>query len=83
MCYTLHNFIHINNRDDELFSTWGETEIEGSATNSQGNGNTRASSSSAIQRHVMEMSDETKRLMAQFRDDITDTIWADYVAHSH
>ena len=26
------------------------------------------------------MSDEGKKLMNQFRDDITDLIWADYVA---
>lgn len=45
-----------------------------------GLGNIGASTSSATQRQVMEMSDEAKRLMAQFRDDITDAIWADYVA---
>ena len=83
MCCTPHTFIRINNRGDALFSTWRETEIEGSANNSQGNGNTRASSNSAIQMHVMEMSNKAKRLMTQFRDDITNTMWTDYVAHGH
>ena len=83
VCCTLHNFIRINNRGDELFSTWRETEIEGSASNSQGNGNTRASSNSETQMHVMEMSDKAKRLMPQFRDDITNAIWVDYVVHGH
>ena len=31
----------------------------------------------------MEMSDKAKRLMAQFRDDITNAMWTDYVAHGH
>ena len=83
MCCTLHNFIRINNRGDALFSTWRETEIEGSASNGQGNGNTRASSNSETQMHVMEMSDKAKRLMPQFRDDITNAIWVDYVVHGH
>ena len=83
VCYALHNFICINNRGDELFSIWGEIEVEGSDSNSEGNGNTEASSSSAAQRHIMEMSDEVKRLIAQFRDDVTDTMWADYVACGH
>ena len=30
----------------------------------------------------MDMSDEAKRLIAQFRDDITNAMWADYVARS-
>ena len=47
VCCTLHNFVRINNRDDELFNIWGEIEVEGSDTNSEGNGNTRASSSLA------------------------------------
>lgn len=67
----------------------GMTQSEGRESNSEGNGNgnglgnTGASTSSATQRHVMEMSDEAKRLMAQFRDNITDAMWADYVACSH
>ena len=83
MCCALHNYIRINNWSDELFSTIGESVVEGGETNNQGSGNTRASISSATQRHVMEMSDEAKRLIAQFRDDITNAMWADYVARDH
>ena len=57
-----------------MFSTIGESVVEGGETNNEGSGNTRASISSATQRHVMEMSDASKRLMAQFRDNITDAM---------
>lgn len=79
----LHNFICINNRSDELFSTIGETIVEGSETNSKGSDDTGESTSSVTQRHIMEMSDTAKRLMAQFRDDITDAMWDDYVARDN
>jgi len=74
MCCALHNYIRINNWSDELFNTIGESFVEGSETNNEGSGNTRASISSATQRHVMEMSNASKRLMAQFMDNITDAI---------
>ena len=77
VCYALHNFIHINNQDDELFNTWEKVQVQGSSTESQANDSTRASNSNATQRHVQEMSDEVKRLMNQFRDDITNLMWAD------
>ena len=64
VCCALHNFIHIHNRSDELFSTISETIVEGSETNGKGNGDSGASSSSATQKHIMEMSDSAKRLMA-------------------
>ena len=47
VCCALHNFIRINNRSDELFSTIGETIIKGDETNSEGNGDSGASSNSA------------------------------------
>ena len=83
VCYALHNFIHINNQDDELFNTWEKVQVQGSSTESQVNDSTRASNSNATQRHVQEMSDEVKRLMNQFKDDITNLMWADYVACGH
>ena len=52
VCYTLHNFIHINNQDDELFNTWEKVQVQGSSTESQANDSTRASNSNATQRHV-------------------------------
>ena len=70
----------MNNRSDELFRTIGESVGKGSATNSEGSGNAGASTSSATQRLVLEMSSASKRAMGQFRDNITDTMWDDYVA---
>ena len=83
VCCALHNFIRMNNRSDELFKTIGESVGEGSATNSEGNGDDGASTSSTTQRHVLEMSSASKRAMGQFRDNITDTMWDDYVAHGN
>ena len=47
MCCALHNFIRMNNQSDELFKTIGESVGEDSATNSEGNGDAGASTSSA------------------------------------
>ncbi|KAK7857095.1 hypothetical protein CFP56_019784 [Quercus suber] len=68
---------------DELFRTIRESVGEGSATNSEGSGDARASTSSMTQRHVLEMSSASKRAMGQFRDNITDTMWDDYVARGN
>ena len=83
MCCALQNFIRMNNQSDELFRTIGESVGEGSATNSEGSGDTGASTSLATQRHVLEMSDASKRAMGQFRDNIIDVMWDDYVAHGN
>ena len=77
VCCALHNFIRMNNRSDELFKTVGKSDGEGNATN-EGN-----SEGSATQRHVLEMSSASKRAMGQFRDNITDTMWDDYVARGN
>ena len=76
VCCTLHNFIRMNNRSDELFRTVGERDGEGSATNEGNEG-------SATQRHVLEMSSASKRAMGQFKDNITDTMWDDYVTRGN
>ncbi|KAK9986893.1 hypothetical protein SO802_031844 [Lithocarpus litseifolius] len=83
VCCALHNFICMNNRSDELFRTTRENVGEGSATNSEGNGDTGASTSSVTRRHVLEMSDASKRGMGQFRDNITDAVWDDYVTRGN
>ena len=70
----------MNNRSDELFRVIGESVGKDSVTNSEGNGDAEASTSSATQRHVLEMSSAPKRAMGQFRDNNTDTMWDDYVA---
>ncbi|XP_050262372.1 uncharacterized protein LOC126706846 [Quercus robur] len=83
VCCALHNFIRMNNRSDELFRTIGESDGEGSVTNGEGSGDVGASTSSATQRHVLEMSSASKRAMGQVRDNITDTMWNDYVARGN
>ena len=82
-CCCLHNFIRINNRSDELYNTWDNVEYEGNLVFLPDSGNNGASTSIAHQRHVVEMSEASKRRMAHFRDDITDAMWADYVACWH
>ncbi|XP_065620330.1 uncharacterized protein LOC112003400 isoform X2 [Quercus suber] len=79
-CCCLHNFLRINNRCDELFNTWENVEYEGNPVVPPGSDNNGASTSTANQRHVVEMSNASKRRMAQFRDDTTDAMWNDYVA---
>ena len=83
VCCALHNFICINNRSDELFSTLGESVGKERATNSEGSGDAEPSTSSATQRHVLEMSNALKRVMSEFRDNITDKMWDDYVARGN
>ena len=83
VCCALHNFIRINNRSDELFSTLGESVGEERATNSEGSGDAEPSTSLATQRHVLEMSNASKRAMSEFRDNITDKMWDDYVARGN
>ena len=83
VCCALHNFIRMNNRSDELFRTIGESVGEGSVTNSEGSGDDGVLTSSATQRHVLKMSSASKRAMGQFRDNITNTMWDDYVARSN
>ena len=83
VCCALHNFIRINNRSDELFSTLGESVGEQCSTNSEGSGDAEPSTSSVTERHVLEMSNASKRAMSQFRDNITDNMWDDYVARGN
>ena len=80
VCCALPNFIGMNNQSDELFKIIGGSVGEDSVTNSEGSGDTGASTSLAIQRHVLEMSSASKRAMGQFRGNITNVMWDDYVA---
>ncbi|KAL0015455.1 hypothetical protein SO802_002524 [Lithocarpus litseifolius] len=83
VCCALHNFIRMNSQSDELFRIIGESVGKGSATTRVSSGDAGPSTSSATQRHVLEMSSASKRLMGQFRDNITDAMWDDYVAHGN
>ena len=83
VCCALHNFIRMNNQSDELFRTIEESDGKGSATNGEGGGDIGALTSSVAQRHVLEMSTASKRAMGEVRDNITDTMWNDYVARGN
>ena len=83
VCCALHNFIRMNNRSDELFRTIGKSDGEGSATTSFAGGDIGALTSSTAQRHVVEMSTASKRAMSEVRDNITETMWNDYVARGN
>ena len=77
VCCVLHNFICINNRSDVLFNMWenlGRDDIQ-----TGNSGNSPESSASTEMRHVRDMSNASKRVMGEFRDDITDHIWEEYV----
>ena len=76
-CCALHNFIRINNRIDVLFNTWENLGKDDMQTGK--NGNSPGSSASAEKRHVREMSDVMKRVMGEFKDDMTDCMWEKYV----
>ena len=76
-CCALHNFIRINNRRDVLFNTWENLGRDDMQT--ENNGNSPESSASVERRHVREMSIASKRAMGEFRDDITDRMWEEFV----
>ena len=76
-CCAFHNFIPINNRSYVLFNTWENLGRDDMQT--EDNGNSPESSASAERRHVREMSNALKRAMGEFRDDITDRMWEEYV----
>ena len=44
-------------------------------------GNSPESSASTERRHVREMSNALKKAMGEFRDDMTDRMWEEYVRH--
>ena len=77
VCCALHNFICINNRSDVLFNMWENLGRDDMQT--RNSGNSPESSASVERRHVREMSNASKRAMGEFRDDITDHMWEEYV----
>ncbi|XP_023873797.1 uncharacterized protein LOC111986405 [Quercus suber] len=79
VCCALHNFIRINNKKDVLFNTWENLDLDRDDVQTRNNGNSPESSVSAEGRHVREMSDVAKRAMSEFRDDMTDRMWEEYV----
>ena len=76
-CCALHNFIRINNRSDVLFNTWENLGRDDMQIGN--NGNSPESSASAKRRHVREMSNALKRAMGEFKDDMTDHMWEEYM----
>ncbi|KAK9986956.1 hypothetical protein SO802_031907 [Lithocarpus litseifolius] len=82
-CCALHNFISINNRRDVLFNTWENLDVDRDDMQTGNNGNSLESSASAKRRQVREMSNASKRAMGEFRDDMTDHMWEEYVRRQH
>ena len=82
-CCAMHNFIRMNSRSDELFHSWENADVSKGAARNSGNGSAGASTSTTTRRHVRDMSDQAKRAMNQFRDDITDRMWTDYERRRH
>ena len=77
-CCALHNFIHINNRRDEMFNSWENLDVNRDDVQVGNNGNSPESSASAERRHVREMFDAAKRAMGEFRDDVTARMCEEY-----
>ena len=77
-CCALHNFIHINNRRDEMFNSWENLDVNRDDVQAGNNGNSPESSASAERRHVREMFDAAKRAMGEFRDDVTARMCEEY-----
>ncbi|XP_023927197.2 uncharacterized protein LOC112038606 [Quercus suber] len=80
-CCALHNFIRINNRRDVMFNTWENLDIDRDDIQTGNNEGSLESSASVERRHVREMSDAAKRAMGEFRNDMIDRMWEEYVQH--
>nr|POE55235.1 hypothetical protein CFP56_02233 [Quercus suber] len=69
--------IDISDYDDDM-NTSADTDLEDDVQIGN-NGNSLKLSASAERRHVRKMSDVAKRAMGEFRDDMIDRIWEEYV----
>ncbi|KAK7838498.1 hypothetical protein CFP56_019534 [Quercus suber] len=67
------------NNKDVLFNTWENLDVERDDMQTRNNGNSLESSVSAKRRHVREMSNVSKRAMGEFKNDMTDHMWEEYV----
>ncbi|KAL0008689.1 hypothetical protein SO802_010191 [Lithocarpus litseifolius] len=64
-----------------MFNTWENLDIDRDDMQTGNNGNSPESSASAERRHVREMSNSGKRVMGEFRDDMIDHMWEEYMRH--
>ena len=62
-----------------MFNTWQNLNVDRDDIQTGNNENSPGSSASAERRHVREMSNAVKKAMGEFRDDMTDRKWEEYV----
>ena len=62
-----------------MFNTWENLDVDRDDIQTRNNENSPESSASAKRRHVREMSNAAKRAMGEFKDDMTNYIWEEYV----
>ena len=62
-----------------MFNTWENLDIDRDDIQTGNNGDSLKSNASAKRRHVREMSDAAKKAIGEFKDDMIDRIWEEYV----
>nr|POE69364.1 hypothetical protein CFP56_08619 [Quercus suber] len=62
-----------------MFNTWENLDVDRDDIQTGNNENSLGSSENAKRRLVREMSDAMKRAMDEFRDDMTDRMWDEYM----
>ena len=62
-----------------MFNSWDNLDVDRDDIQTRNNGNSPESSASAKRRHVREMSNAAKRAMGEFKDDMTNCMWEEYV----
>nr|POE69368.1 hypothetical protein CFP56_08623 [Quercus suber] len=62
-----------------MFNTWENLDVDRDDIQTGNNENSLGSSENAERRLVREMSDAMKRAMDEFKDDMTDRMWEEYM----
>ena len=68
-CCTLHNWIHLSTRNDQLFR---EYEVEDLSIECE-------EESTSSTNHSIDLSDESAAAMTACRDQIAEVMWANYI----
>ena len=68
-CRTIHNWIHLSTRNDQLFR---EYEVEDLSVQGE-------EESTSSTNHSIDLSDESAAVMAACRDQIVEVMWANYI----
>ena len=62
-----------------MFNTWENLDVDRDDVQTRNNENSLELSASVEMRHIREMFDAAKRAMGEFRDDMIDCMWEEYV----